>query len=217
MCNFTSVDMETWHRTNLYHHYTEVWQTCLMTFNIRLDVTNTVKYVRNRGTKLAPALYYLAARTLCEQSNFRMGYDEGRLGFWDELCPLYPVMNMYKDITFHSAKWSDNYREYYYNYVEEKEQNAGCVKAVCESLPKNYVLMSILPFMDFESCSFSLKNPKGYLSPTIFFGKYEIKDGTVTMPLSFTFNHAVADGYHAQKFFEDFQKKLAVPENYLEV
>ena len=216
MENFSQVDMENWSRADLYHHYTEVWPGCLVTLGIKVDITETVAFLKEKGLKLAPVLYHLATKVLCEQSNFRMGFCEGKLGYWDSLCPLYPVLNEDKNITFHSVPWHRNCLAYYQSYLEEAERNSHCKKAVCGEIPDNFVLISIVSGTSFESCTFSLRNAKGYLTPTIFIGKYENRDGRLLMPLSFCFNHAVADGYHVQMFFDSFQKMLASPQDWWE-
>lgn len=216
MEDYREIDFQTWHRADLFNHYTMVWPSCLMTFNVTVDVTETVKFVKSKGEKVAPAFYFLAAKALNEQENHRMGFLDGKIVCWNNICPLYPVMNEYKNICFHHTAWNEKYSRYYEDYLKEAEENANCLKAVCGETPRNFVMMSILPFMDFESASFANKNPKYYLAPAVFMGKFTEKEGRITMPLSFTFNHAVSDGYHSQLFFESFQDKLNNPEEWLE-
>ena len=175
-----------------------------------------VLFLKSKEKKLAPALYYLATKALCEQANFCMSMQNGVLGFWDSLCPLYPVLNEQKNITFHSIPWQEKFCDYYKEYVKEQEENSKCNSAVCGEIPPNFILISINPFTCFDSCSFSLKNAKGYFSPMLFMGKYEEAEGKYLMPVSFTFHHAVADGYHAQIFFDTFQRLLKNPRNWWE-
>lgn len=216
MGDFTPLDMQTWHRADLFHHYTEVWPGCLMSYKVTLDVTKTVKYIKKKGGKIAPALYFLTNKALNEQDNFKMGYLEENFGIWDGLCPFYPIMNQYEDISFHFAKWSESYQEYLKNYTEEAKINVERKTTLPDDLPANGVLVSILPFMNFDSISFSLKNSRYYLAPCVFMGRFMETGKGLSIPVSITINHASADGYHVQKFFDSMQEKLNNPQKWLE-
>lgn len=211
MRTFTPIDLEQWNRAELYHHYTEVWPACLVALNVTLDVTKFVPYLKENHKKFAPAIYYLSIKALMEQQNFRMGIVNKVLGEWNELKPFYPFLNEDNNMTFHTIDWCEDFDLFEQSYIEDAEKNKACKKAICGEIPPNFVLMSITSNTIFESCTFSLKYAKEYFSPALFFSKYYEENGRLKMRLSFTFNHAVADGYHVQVFFDRLQELFDDP------
>jgi len=105
------------------------------------------------------------------------------------------------------------YRENAVEQVEEIERVRRMYQNVDEYQPQdfsqNVINISSVPWTRFTGLSFSLQYVATYYAPIITFGKYEKKDGKITVPLAVYMNHAVCDGSHAALFIDEFQRFAA--------
>lgn len=46
------------------------------------------------------------------------------------------------------------------------------------------------------------------LAPVVTWGKYELQQGRLKMPLTMNIHHAVADGFHLSRFFTEVQEQM---------
>lgn len=202
------IDLDNWHRKEIYRLYTEEWTTCCHTLNVELDVSELVRFTKSAKLKLAPVLIWLATKELNKQSNFRMTVTGGELREWEVIHPRYPVLNTNNDITFHYAPYSADFKKFYKAYLFDCEINADKTGAFASEMPVNVYSISIVSGVPFASCTFDLKNAKDYLSPLVFMGKYYRRGKKLKLMCSLTINHAAADGYHSGEFFKGLQESM---------
>lgn len=214
MDQFSVIDMETWARTKEYRLFTEQWTTICYTVTMKPDVTETVKYLKEKGLKFVPAVLWLITRELCKQENFLLAVRDGKLGKWNKIHPMYPVINSTGNMTFHTTEFTDRFSEFYQAYVTEGEKNQDATDIFATRMPENGYVISVVPYMNFESVSFHLKNAKNYYPPVFDIGKYSDVCGRLLMPVSVTVNHAAADLNHVNLFFEGLQNALNDPEKW---
>ena len=75
-----------------------------------------------------------------------------------------------------------------------------------DALP--FYFVSCLPWISYTH----VVNPHGGgedSNPRITWGKYEEKDGRITLPLTLLVHHGLADGLHIARFYERLQRELA--------
>jgi len=77
------------------------------------------------------------------------------------------------------------------------------------------IYYSSIPWISFTSFSHASDNKSGISIPKIVFGKYFQKGNKTLMPVSVEVHHALMDGIHVGKFFNDFQFKLNNPSKFL--
>ena len=79
-------------------------------------------------------------------------------------------------------------------------------------LRDDLIYYSILPWLHFTSFQHARhQNDPDDSVPRLTFGKYERQGDRWRMPVSLSLHHALADGLHAGRFFERFEKELADP------
>lgn len=67
---------------------------------------------------------------------------------------------------------------------------------------------SMLPWIHFTSFQHARRLDPHDSIPRLVFGKYQRSGEQVAMPVSLSLHHALADGLHAGRFFENFQREL---------
>ncbi|MCD8308526.1 MAG: chloramphenicol acetyltransferase [Clostridia bacterium] len=213
MENFTVKDLNNWDRFELYKLYTQVWTTVCFSVTYRLDVTKLVKECKNKGIKFTAAFIYAISVQLNQREEFRYGVKDGTLGVWDKIDAVFPVLNKNGQTTFHTLAAEDDFALFYKAYCKESGGIYTQTNAAAGVLPENRFIISVIPFMDFESLSFDYRNATNYYSPLLALGKFK-GSKKITAPLSVTVNHAVMDGWHMQNFVDGLKEFINKPEEW---
>lgn len=74
--------------------------------------------------------------------------------------------------------------------------------------PDRLFFVSSLPWVSFTGISLPVPSPADS-NVRITFGKFFEQDGKILMPVNLTVHHALADGIHIAKFFEEFERRAA--------
>lgn len=72
--------------------------------------------------------------------------------------------------------------------------------------PDRLFFVSSLPWVSFTGISLPVPSPADS-NVRITFGKFFEQDGKILMPVNLTVHHALADGIHIAKFFEEFERR----------
>ena len=88
----------------------------------------------------------------------------------------------------------------------EVERAKSCPTMEDGDDPDRLFFVSSVPWVSFASISLPKPVPADS-NPRITFGKYFTQGDRVLLPVDLTVNHALADGIHMAKFFEDFTRR----------
>ena len=208
MDHFDIIDMATWHRAQVYELYTKVWSTVTYSLTKKLSVAKLVPYLKERNIKFVPALMWLVSREINKIENFRLAIRDGQLGTWDVVHPLYPTLNENEDMTFHSIRYQADFSAFYQAYLEEQQKSKGVTRLWAGSVPENFFMVSIFPWLHFDASSMQLRNARDYYAPFLAIGEY---NEDMLIPCMFMGNHAAADAWHVAKFFKGLQDGMDDP------
>ena len=211
MDNFKAIDMETWPRAEFYKLYTEIWTTQVYTLTKKLSVKKIVPFLKERGIKFVPAVIWLVSREVNRIENFRLAVKDGKLGEWNVIHPMFPTLNAYKNITFHSLDFQEDFKSFYEAYLEEQRENLSKTCLWATKVPENFFIVSVMPFLHFDASAMQLKNAKGYYAPFLAIGKYNEQ---MQLPCAITGNHAGHDAWHAAQLFDGIQKGFDNPDEW---
>lgn len=214
MCNFQSIDIQTWPMAQAFHYYTQMAPTSY-TVNVNMDVSFLRKELKTKGIKFFPAYLYLVTRAITRQQELRVAVKDGILGYWDCLTPAYP--QFHEDNKTTSLLWTeynDNFPEFYNQYLTDTKLH-GESHGILSSKgvpPANAYIISCIPWFTFNSFSLHNHGIKDYYVPSFEAGGFtETSNGKIVMPLSVTVHHATTDGYHLKVFFEELQRTMNYP------
>ena len=211
MDNYTYIDMETWPRADLYRLYTEGWGTVTYSLTKKLSVAKFLPYLKERGIKFSPAIIWLVSHQINRIENFRLAVRDGKLIRWDVIHPMFPTLNAHENMTFHGMRHEENFQDFYRAYLQELEQNRDKTSLWANKIPKNFFMVSILPWLHFDASSMQLKNAKEYFAPFIAIGQFNEE---MLMPCMLMGNHAATDAWHVSQFFDMLQDAMDHPEQW---
>lgn len=207
---FTPINLQSWPRGQTFYYFSQMTPTGY-SLTVNLDVTKLKKDVKEAGIKFFPAYLWLVTRNLNKQIEFKVARQEGVLGYYDTLTPLYA--SFHEDDKTFSLMWteySEDFNYFYQNYCENQQKFGGKHGVLCQPEtppPANAYTVSCIPWVNFEHFAVHSYENKPYYFPSVEAGKMVEKDGKIWMPLSITCHHATTDGYHVKLFLEELQKE----------
>lgn len=214
---FKPIDMKTWPMAQTFYYYTQIAPTSY-TIEVSIDVTILRKTLKQKGYKFFPAYLFLVTRAIEKQKELRVAVQDGVLGYWETLTPLYP--QFHEDDKTTSLLWTeydDCFQVFYDRYMEDTQVH-GSSHGILSSKgmpPANGYVISCIPWFTFNSFSLHNHGIKDYYVPSFEAGGFTENDGKITMPLSITVHHATTDGYHIKTFLEELQKTINEPESWI--
>lgn len=207
---FTPMDESTWPRREHFQYYRKILPVGY-SITVRLDVTRFRTMLREAGLKFYPSFIWCVSHTILSHPAFRMAVDgAGNPGTHDVLHPNYTVFHE-DDHTF-SDLWTEHdedFSAFYRAFLADGEtfgENHG-IKAK-PGQPGNFYCISCVPWLSFEAYSSQVSGGQPTLFPVFTYGKAEMREGKVTLPVALSIAHAAADGWHTAAFFSDLQELL---------
>lgn len=209
MPKYRKIDMETWPRREHFEYYRNTLQ-CGYSLTARIDVTNVLRYAKEKSVRIYGCFIFAAARTVNSMDCMRMMVpSEGGAGVWEVSHPSFTIFH--KDDETFSDIWTEympKFTDFYENYekVIEKFGEHHGIKARSDQ-PANFFCISCSPWLEHTGYStYAVGEPA--LFPIILFGKYTKSEERYSLPVTVTISHAAADGYHTSMFFKKLQENL---------
>lgn len=214
---FTPINMDTWPTAQEFYYYTQMAPTSY-TINVSLDVSIMRRTLKAEGYKFFPAYLYLVTRAINQQEELRVAVKDGILGHWKTLTPAYP--QFHEDDKTTSLLWTEYnecFQSFYSQYIADT-QTYGDSHGILSSKgvpPQNSYIISCIPWFTFNSFSLHNHGIKDYYLPSFEAGGFVETKELIQMPLSVTVHHATTDGYHLKVFFEELQRTMNCPQEWL--
>ena len=209
--NFTPIEFSTWPRGQMFYYFSKMAPTGY-SMTVHMDVTQFRRTLKEAGFKFFPAYLWLVTKNLNRQPEFKIALEDGILGFYDTLTPLYATFH--EDDHTISLMWtaySDSFLEFHQTYVENQHrfgQVHGVLSQPQSPPPPNAYTVSCVPWINFTHFSVHTYENKPYYFPSVEAGRFLEQDGRSIMPLSITCHHATTDGYHVKCFLEALQEDM---------
>ena len=210
--NYKIIDKETYYRKGVYRHFTEDCK-CSVSMTARIDVTELVKFSKEKGTKFYINFLYLLTKVLNSRDDYKTQY----LWQTDELI-CYDVLNPIQYV-FHEdtetctpvyTTYYENYEEFYKNALADVENAKKTREYMLDpGNHPNWFDASYISWLSYDSLNVELPDGYIYLLPIINWGKYREENGRLMMPLTVRMNHAVADGYLVANVYRLLEKEIA--------
>lgn len=210
--NYKIIDKETYYRKGVYRHFTEDCK-CSVSMTARIDVTELVKFSKEKGTRFYINFLYLLTKVLNSRDDYKTQYlwQTNELICYDVVNPIQYVFHEDTETcTPVYTTYYENYEEFYKNALADVE-NAKKTREYMldpENHP-NWFDASYISWLSYDSLNVELPDGYIYLLPIINWGKYREENGRLMMPLTVRMNHAVADGYLVANVYRLLEKEIA--------
>lgn len=208
---FTPIDMHTWPRGQVFWYFSHMAPTGY-SLTVELDVTTLRQTAKEAGVKFFPCYLWLVTKAFNRQTAFRLAQQDGVLGYYDTLTPLYAHFHE-DDQTFSLmwTAWSDRFPDFYQAYLDNQARFGGVHGVLSQPQtppPANAYTVSCIPWVQFTHFAVHSYENKPYYFPSVEAGRFFERDGRLLMPLSITCHHAATDGIHVHQFLHDLQTDM---------
>lgn len=204
---FREIEFDTWPRRERFGHYLYT-SPCSYSMTAEVDITALRARLRDRGCKLYPATAYMLAAIVNRHDELRTTTVGGVAGIYDVLHPSYTVFDASRE-TF-SCVWTP-YDSDFTAFHARMTDDIACWGDTGrlfpqEEQPENVFNLSAVPWTHFSGFQLNLDPGSGYLLPIFTTGRPREKEGRIMMPFAVQAHHAVCDGFHVARIFEEVQQ-----------
>ena len=106
------------------------------------------------------------------------------------------------------TEFSSDFKTFYNRIVDDMHRYRDKRAFEIDYTMQNTFDVSCVPWINYSSCDLHVYDSGSYLAPVITWGKYTEKNGKHEMPLTMQIHHAVADGFHIGRFFNDIRSAI---------
>lgn len=204
--NYTIVNLNEWGRGSLFKFYIDKMRI-VMSLTADVNVTNLRAYSKKNNLNFYPLMLWVVSKIINSHDEFKYSWDDaGNLIKWDFVSPSYTDFhaddeNFVKMVT----EYSDDLFEFC-SRVDKDRQRHKNEQAILVNQPPNFFDVSCLPWIKYSHFDIHVFDEGKFLAPVVTWGKFEEKDGKLIMPLTMNIHHAVADGFHLSRFFNEVQE-----------
>jgi len=206
--NYTTIDLNEWSRGNLFRFYIDKMRI-VMSLTVDIDVANLKLYSKKTGIPFYPLMLWVVSKVINNHDEFKYSWDnKGNLIRWDYVSPSYTDFHSDdENFTKMVTEYTDDLTEFYGRVMADRERYKND-RAVLDNQPLNFFDVSCLPWVRYKHFDVHVFDEGKFLAPVVTWGKYEQTEGKLLMPLTMNIHHAVADGFHLSRFFNEVQELI---------
>ena len=206
--NYTTIDLNAWSRGNLFQFYIDKMRI-VMSLTVDIDVKNLKLYSKKTGIPFYPLMLWVVSKVINNHDEFKYSWDnEGNLIRWDYVSPSYTDFHSDdENFTKMVTEYSDDLTEFYGRVMADRERYKND-RAMLDNQPLNFFDVSCLPWVKYKHFDVHVFDEGKFLAPVVTWGKYEQTEDKLLMPLTMNIHHAVADGFHLSRFFNEVQELI---------
>jgi chloramphenicol O-acetyltransferase type A len=206
-----TIDLQTWSRREHFKFFNSFdhphFGLCA-----NVDLTQFHAYIKQNGISFSVAIVYLITRTANAIPEFRYRIRPGVVIEHELVHPSYTILIKDDLFSFCTLEYIENFPAFTAKAVDQiafvKEHPA------LENTPGNddLLYMTALPWVSFTSFMHPMNLQPADSIPRFAWGKYFEEGGMIKMPLGVQAHHALMDGIHVGRYYEQIQESLYHPE-----
>ena len=182
-------------------------------FNVKMDVTEVVKYCKETKTSFFINVLYLITTSLNSIEEFRIREVKDEIRIYDTINPTYTVMTdvgVYENAGF---KMVDDYKTFYETArkdIDNTKTKTNFKETYNDSEMFNDYYMTCVPWLSIESGTHPLcaGNHESLTVPRLSWDKYREENGKLVFSLNITVSHCYIDGFTLSSAFNKIQNKF---------
>lgn len=205
--NWIEVDVKDWPRRTTYEFFRD-YQDPFFNLTADVDVTSIYRWCKQNELSFSLAVLYCSLVAANGIREFRIRLVNGRLVEFDKIHATQTILNDDETFSFAYFEMKDNVCEFSESGKKARDKYLALKTFDVESDRSDLIYYSVIPWISFTSFKHASRLDRLQTVPRIVFGKVFDRDGHKLMPLSVEANHAIMDGFHVGKFFNEFQRSL---------
>lgn len=209
------LNIETWNRRKHYLLFKE-YDEPFFNMCAEVDISKTITYTQAHELSFFITSLYLATRAANGIENFRYRLEGDKVRILDTIHPGSTVLNTDETFSFSYFNYQTDFQAFYADSMEILRRFKEGYSNVNPAFERHDLIhFSVIPWIRFTSFSHARRFNKTESIPRIVLGKYESNGLKVMMPVSVEVHHALMDGLHVGRYFQQLQELLDKPEEIL--
>ncbi len=209
-----TINLDGWPRRDHYLLFKE-FEYPYFSLCADIDITNFLPLIKTKEISFTAAIMYLVGRVANGIPEFRQRIrDEGPIEH-EVVHPSATILSKDDLFTFCTAIYQENFLA----FAAETQQEILRIKtepSLEEKIKDDSMLfMTSIPWVSFTGFMHPVKLSPADSVPRFAWGKFREEGQKTVMPLSVQGHHALMDGLHAGLFYEEFQRLLDNPEQFV--
>lgn len=200
------IPVEGWEREETFRFFSTFTQPF---FNVHteVDIAPLYNYCRQHGLSISLAYMHATVQAALATENFRLRIEDGQVVRYNGLDLSTTILKDDQQIAFTHFPFQEKLEDFC-------EAGAAIIAEVKKSkkLFNGYqgidlLHMTTLPWFTFKGMehAFSIGEEADPGVPKIGYGRLEMRQGKVMLPISIGLHHALADGYHMHLFLQELE------------
>ena len=208
------INLETWPRRTHFQAF-RTWDYPHFNMCANVDLSAFRPYVKQHGISFNLATVYVIARAANAIPEFRYRIRGEEVVEHEVVHPATTIMGKDDLFTFCSFKYVEDFSLFAENAVRQIAAVKENPTLEDEPGKDDWLFMTAIPWVSFTSFMHPLDLHPADSVPRFAWGKFFQEGDSFKMPLSVQGHHAVMDGLHAGRFYEEVQGYLDHPESAL--
>ena len=204
------ISLEGWPRRDHYLFFS-TFEYPYFSLCADMDITVFLPFIKERNISFTASIMYLVARVANGIPEFRQRIREGDPVEHEIVHPSATILSQDDLFTFCTVLYQEDFLaftgEAYDEILRVKIQPSLEEKVHDDSM----LFMTSIPWVSFTGFTHPVKLNPADSVPRFAWGKFREERDKIVMPLSVQGHHALMDGLHAGKFYEEFQRLLDHP------
>lgn len=210
------IDLEHWPRRKHFEFFRTLdYPHFNLTANV--EISETYSFCKTQQLSLFKTITYIAAAAANAVPQFRQRIREGQVVEHEVAHPSVTVMSGEDVFSFCHVTYTPNFQQFLVNmeHAIETVKNAPTLEESPER-GDDVLYMTSIPWIAFTGVTHPIHLHPVDSVPRIAWGKFFEEGETRRMPLSVQAHHALVDGIHVARYFQQFQVLLEHPERLAE-
>ncbi len=199
------IDLASWNRRGHYELFRSLDQPQYST-TVHLDCTGLKMAARSANVPLALFVTHAISRVANSLPEFRQRVDEEGVVEHELIHPSMTVLGVGELFAFCPLMYHDDLRRFATDAAPRVESAKARPGVDVNHAEQNRIFISAIPWFYFSSFTHPIVSHQLDSVPRVAWGKIEAIQDREFMPVNVQVHHALVDGLHLARFFDDLQK-----------
>ena len=177
-------------------------------FNIcaNVELTEFIPFLKDKQIPFTPSIVYLISKVANAIPEFRWRIHDQKVVEHSVVHPSFSVYTEVADVfSFCEVAYQDDFSNFIKNAQQRMEEMRQNPSFSDKDGRDDYLFLSSIPWVSFTGFQHAMQSHPTDSVPRMVWGKYFEEHGKIKMPLSVQVHHAVVDGRHVGRFFQEFE------------
>jgi chloramphenicol O-acetyltransferase type A len=205
------LDIEAWNRSK---HFNLFKNMDYPHFNLcsNIDITNLQPFLKQHQQSFFKTMVCLASKTANDILEFRYRIRADQVVIHEQVDPSFTVLTTADVFSFCTVRYQTDSVQFYREIEKRMAALQGQISLEDEPGRDDLIYISSIPWVSFTSLSHPISLHPVDSIPRISWGKFFEESGKIKLPFSVQVHHALMDGLHVGRYFQELQELVADPE-----